>query len=45
MARYYLKCDNRTKARDALAPVFGWFSKGFGTRDLEDASALMQSLQ
>ena len=45
MARYYLKCDNRTKARDALAPVFGWFSEGSGTPDLEDANALMQSLQ
>jgi class 3 adenylate cyclase/predicted ATPase len=45
MARYYLKCDNRTKARDALAPVFGWFSEGSGTRDLEDANALLRLLQ
>ena len=45
MARYYLKCENRTKARDALAPVFGWFSKCSWTQDLEDAKALMRFLQ
>ena len=45
MARYYLKCDNRTKARDALAPVFGWFSECSWTQDLEDAKSLMRFLQ
>ena len=28
------------EARDLLAPVYGWFTEGFGTADLKDAKAL-----
>ena len=27
-----------------LAPVYGWFTEGFGTRDLKDAKALLEEL-
>jgi hypothetical protein len=27
-----------------LAPVYGWFTEGFDTRDLKDAKALLQEL-
>jgi predicted ATPase len=27
-----------------LAPVYGWFTEGFDTRDLEEAKALLAEL-
>ena len=30
-----------TEARELLAPVYGWFTEGFGTADLKDAKALL----
>ncbi len=32
------------QARDLLAPVYGWFTEGFDTRDLKDAKALLVEL-
>jgi predicted ATPase len=32
------------QARELLAPVYGWFTEGFETRDLKDAKALLQEL-
>ena len=34
----------RREARDLLAPVYGWFTEGFDTRDLKDAKALLDAL-
>jgi class 3 adenylate cyclase/tetratricopeptide (TPR) repeat protein len=34
----------RTEARDFLAPVYGWFTEGFGTPDLKEAKALLDEL-
>jgi predicted ATPase len=34
----------RTEARDLLAPVYGWFTEGFGTPDLKEAKALLDEL-
>jgi len=31
-------------ARELLAPVYGWFTEGFNTRDLKDAKALLEEL-
>jgi hypothetical protein len=28
-----------------LAPVYGWFTEGFDTRDLKEAKALLEELQ
>src|SRR4029453_12477773 len=33
-----------TKARELLAPLYGWFTEGFDTPDLQDARALLQAL-
>jgi predicted ATPase len=33
-----------TEARDLLAPVYGWFTEGFGTPDLKEAKALLDLL-
>jgi predicted ATPase len=32
------------EARDLLAPVYGWFTEGFNTRDLKQAKALLAEL-
>jgi class 3 adenylate cyclase/predicted ATPase len=34
----------RTEARELLAPVYGWFTEGFGTPDLKEAKALLYEL-
>ena len=34
----------RDEARDLLAPVYGWFTKGFDTLDLKEAKALLDEL-
>ncbi|WP_027578748.1 adenylate/guanylate cyclase domain-containing protein [Bradyrhizobium sp. Ai1a-2] len=36
---------NRQAARDVLAPVYDWFTEGFDTRDLRNASALLGELR
>jgi hypothetical protein len=28
-------------AREVLAPIYGWFTEGFDTRDLKEAKALL----
>jgi predicted ATPase len=33
-----------SEARELLAPVYGWFTEGFETRDLKEAKALLQEL-
>jgi class 3 adenylate cyclase/predicted ATPase len=35
----------RAEARDLLAPVYGWFTEGFGTPDLKEARALLDELR
>ena len=32
------------EARDLLAPVYGWFTEGFATKDLKDVKALLDVL-
>src|SRR5215470_5969137 len=44
MARLWLDQDMREKARDLIAPVYGWFTEGFDTRDLKEAKALLHAL-
>jgi predicted ATPase len=33
-----------SEARELLAPVYGWFTEGFDTRDLKEAKALLHEL-
>jgi predicted ATPase/class 3 adenylate cyclase len=44
LARLRRDQDRRAEARDLLAPVYGWFTEGFDTRDLKDAKALLNQL-
>jgi predicted ATPase len=32
------------EAQELLAPVYGWFTEGFGTKDLQEAKALLDEL-
>jgi predicted ATPase len=44
MARLWRDQDKPQQARELLAPVYGWFTEGFDTRDLKDAKALLNEL-
>ena len=33
------------EAYDLLAPIYGWFTEGFGTKDLKEAKALLDELR
>jgi hypothetical protein len=37
LARLWAEQDRRAEAHDLLAPVYGWFTEGFETRDLNEA--------
>ena len=34
----------RAEARALLAPLYGWFTEGFGTPDLKEAKVLLEEL-
>jgi predicted ATPase len=44
MARLWRDQSKRDKACELLAPVYGWFTEGFDTRDLKDAKALLYTV-
>jgi class 3 adenylate cyclase/predicted ATPase len=44
MARLWRDQGKRQQARELLAPVYGWFTEGFDTRDLKEAKALLDTL-
>jgi predicted ATPase len=44
VARLWSEQSKRDEARDLLAPVYGWFTEGFDTRDLKEAKALLDEL-
>jgi predicted ATPase len=44
MARLWRDQGRRDEARDLLAPVYGWFTEGFETRDLKEAKVLLDEL-
>ena len=44
LARLWQQQGRRAAARDLLAPVYGWFTEGFDTADLQEAKALLGEL-
>jgi predicted ATPase len=44
LARLFRDQGERNKARDLLAPVYGWFTEGFDTLDLKEAKTLLDAL-
>jgi predicted ATPase len=45
LARLWQAQGKRQDAYDLLAPVYGWFTEGFDTADLQEAMALLEELQ
>jgi predicted ATPase len=41
LARLWQRQGKRNKARELLAPIYGWFTEGFDTADLQEAAALL----
>ena len=45
LARLWQQQGKRLEARELLAPVYGWFTEGFDTADLQEAKALLDELE
>jgi class 3 adenylate cyclase/predicted ATPase len=44
LSRLWQRQGKRPEAHDLLAPVYGWFTEGFDTADLQEAKALLEEL-
>jgi len=44
LARLWQRQGKRTEAYELLAPIYGWFTEGFDTVDLQQAKALLEAL-
>ena len=44
LARLWEQQDKREDARQLLADIYGWFTEGFDTKDLQEAKVLLEEL-
>jgi predicted ATPase len=44
MARLWRDQGKRNEARELLAPIYGWFTEGFDTRDLKETKKFLDEL-
>jgi predicted ATPase len=44
LARLWQQQGQQAEARELLAPIYGWFTEGFDTADLQEAKALLDEL-
>ena len=44
LARLWRQQGKREEARQKLAEIYGWFTEGFDTKDLQEAKALLEQL-
>jgi predicted ATPase len=44
LSRLWQCQGKRDEARELLAPIYGWFTEGFDTADLQEANALLEEL-
>ena len=44
LSRLWQQQGKRAEAHALLAPVYGWFTEGFDTADLQEAKALLEEL-
>ena len=44
LARLWQQRGKRDEAHEFLAPIYGWFTEGFDTADLQEAKALLEEL-
>jgi predicted ATPase len=45
LARLWQHQGKRAEARELLAPIYGWFTEGFDTADLQEAKTLLEELE
>jgi predicted ATPase len=43
-ARLWQQQGKQAETRELLAPIYGWFTEGFDTADLQEAKALPEEL-
>ena len=44
LARLWQAQGQRDEARELLAGIYGWFTEGFDTKDLQEAKMLLEEL-
>jgi predicted ATPase len=44
LSRLWQQQGKREEAVELLAPIYGWFTEGFDTADLQEAKALLGEL-
>ena len=44
LSRLWQQQGKRADAYELLAPIYGWFTEGFDTADLQEAKALLEAL-
>ena len=44
LARLWQQQGKKEEARQMLAEIYGWFTEGFDTKDLQEAKALLEEL-
>ena len=44
LSRLWQRQGKRAEAHELLAPIYGWFTEGFDTADLQEAKALLEEL-
>jgi class 3 adenylate cyclase/predicted ATPase len=44
LSRLWQQQGQQDKARELIAPIYGWFTEGFDTADLQEAKALLEEL-
>jgi predicted ATPase len=45
LGRLWQQQGRRAEARELLAPIYGWFTEGFDTADLQEAKAMLEELE
>jgi predicted ATPase len=45
LARLWQQQGKKQQARQMLAEIYGWFTEGFDTKDLQEAKALLEELE
>ena len=44
LARLWQQQGKKKEAREMLVEIYGWFTEGFETKDLQEAKALLEEL-
>ena len=45
LARLWQQQGKQAEAHQMLSEIYGWFTEGFDTKDLQEAKALLESLE